>query len=213
LSRGRYTEDGVLARRAARSILRPYSKLLSTTISEAWATWNALGAAAPAARAQLGRLARAINLCDFIGTEVSKRFKTVHGCDVVWEFERPVLVFADGELRVRLGKSDLDAVRDPQNDRQLRMWGQADALAGRLPGMPSSTWAKCGYVLNSTETALARILVTCHLRSELQWKIDLLASASATTQAAAPIASAVVPPATIASASRSASETMRSSSS
>jgi hypothetical protein len=211
LSQGRYTADGVLARRAASRILRPYSKLLSITISEAWGTWHAFGADAPAARAQLGRMARAMNLSDFIRTQVSARFKTVRGCDVTWAYDRPVLVFAGGDLRVRLGKSDLDAVRSPQNGRQLSIWGQEDALAGRLPGGTSGTWAKCGYVLDPTETALARIVVTCHLEEELQWAIDLAASTSATAQAAAPMASSLVPPATIASASRSASETMRSS--
>lgn len=85
VARARYTHDGILARRAARRILRPYAGLLASVIFEAWATWNLLGTAAPTVRMQLGRAARAMNVSDFIKDQIIHRFHSVKGCNVVME--------------------------------------------------------------------------------------------------------------------------------
>jgi hypothetical protein len=201
----RYTRDGVLTRHAARRILRPYTKLLGITVFDAWQTWNQLGEAAPAIRLQMGRAARAMNVSDFINDEIRRRFAKVGGCAVTTEYGRHVLSFAGGDLKLRLGKVDLAAVAPPRNERQLRIWSQADATAVVLPGMPSGTWAKCGYLLDLTETCLAGLYVVCDMNGAHAWVLDLPMPLSRPTAASqtTPLQTSTVPPAKIASASPS----------
>ena len=156
MARARYTSEGILTRRAARRILRPYAGLLASVIFDAWETWNVLGAAAPLVRMQLGRTARAMNVSDFMKDQIVHRFDgSVKGCSVVMEYGRPVLTFADGDLKIRVGKIDLANIPSPRSERQLRIWKQADATSTMLERMPSGTWAKCGYALDRSETRVA----------------------------------------------------------
>lgn len=202
LQRPRYTNEGLLTRRAARRVLRPYAVLLSRVISDAWDTWHQLGAEAPAARMKMGRSARAITLADFIKDAVESRFARVRGCSVQMEYGRPVLVLASGDLRLRLGKIDLDQVPYPRNDRQLMIWSQAEAVANKLPFAPSGTWAKCGYVLDETETRVTTIVVKCDLDGALKWTLALpVPTASRLGTGTAPLVTPSVPSARIASAS------------
>lgn len=199
MAHARRTQDGILARRVARRVLRPYLKLLAIVIAEAWATWNQLGAAAPGVRMQLGRGARAIAVSDFIKDQIARRFERVGGCEVVFEYGRPVLVFASGDLKLRLGKVEPGIVPAPRNERQMRIWGQEDAALFTLPGMPSGTWARCGYVLDSTETAVESIQVLCEMNGEHKWDIAVPVPWSVTKNPT-PLTTTVVPPAKIASA-------------
>lgn len=201
MARSRYTHEGILTRQVARRILRPYKKLLGTVMYEAWATWNQLGHAAPGARVQMGRTARAMTVNDFIQDEVRRRFATVGGCTVTSEYGRYVLAFAGGDLKLRLGKVELGPVAPPRNDRQLRIWTQSDAIAPVLPGMPSGTWAKCGYVLDATETYLAGLHVVCDMNGSHEWVLGLpMPQAKPTTTTLVPLTTSTVPPAKIASA-------------
>ncbi|MDX3188620.1 hypothetical protein PV458_09475 [Streptomyces sp. MN03-5084-2B] len=201
--RARRTRDGILTRRTARRILRPYLKLLATVVFDAWETWNQLGAAAPSVRVQLGRGARAMTVSDFIKDQIVHKFTSVGGCEVVFEYGRPVLAFAGGDLKLRLGKIDLGVVPYPRNERQLRIWSQEDAVAHTLPAMPSGTWARCGYVLDATETAVAGIHVLCDMNGAHEWNIDLPVPLRAGTTVT-PLTTPVVQPAKIASATQPA---------
>lgn len=196
----RYTAHGVLTRRTARRILKPYAKLLATVINEAWTTWNRFGASAPDVRMQLGRSSRAFNISDFIKEAIVRRFRDVRGCEVVMEYGRPVLVLGGGDLKLRLGKINPDAVPRPQSERQWGIWRQDEAMACTLPGMPSATWAKCGYVLDDTETGLASISVTCDVEGTQVWILHLPIPMSRVDGTVTPLASSTVPPARISSA-------------
>jgi len=201
----RYTADGILSHKAARRILRPYAKLLASVIHEAWLTWHKLGTSAPEVRMKLGRSARAFNISDFIKDEVVRRLEKVGGCCVVMEYGRPVLVLANGDLKLRLGKINPTALARPQSDRQWMIWGQEEAVASRLPDMPSGTWATCGYILNDTETGLAGISVTCEFEGASAWTLRLPIPVTSLASTITPLTSTVVPPARISSAHTTAS--------
>jgi hypothetical protein len=113
-----------------------------------------------------------MNLSDFIKEQIVSRFRSVKGCSVVMEYGRPILTFAGGDLKIRLGKIDFANIPSPRNERQLRIWTQADATSPTLDEMPSGTWAKCGYVLDSTETRMAGIHVVCDMNGSQKWKLD-----------------------------------------
>lgn len=214
MAHARYTPEGILTRHAAKRILRPYGKLLGVVVFEAWETWKTLGAAAPAVRLQLGRAARAMNVSDFIKDRIVDRFAQVRGCVVTSEYGRPVLGFGGGDLKIRLGKIDLDSIPSPRNERQLRIWHQTDAIMPTLPGMPSGTWAKCGYTLDPTETHIAGISVVCDLNGAHKWVLDLpVPFVKQATAAPTLLTTANVPPAKIASARQSADSQRRQASS
>lgn len=200
MARDRYTREGILTRQAARRILRPYAKLLGTIVYEAWGTWNQLGTDAPGVRVQMGRMARAITVNDFIQDQIRRRFAEVGGCKATIEYGRHVLVFAGGDLKLRLGKVDLGAVLPPRNERQLSIWCQSDAIASVLPGMPSGTWAKCGYVLDATETSLTGLHVVCDMNGSHEWVLDLpMPLATPAVAVPTPLTTSTVPPAKITS--------------
>jgi hypothetical protein len=179
-------------------------KLLGAVVYEAWGTWNDLGTAAPGARVQIGRIARAITVNDFIQDQIRRRFVKVGGCMVTTEYGRHVLAFAGGDLKLRLGKVDLGVVSPPRNERQLSIWSQSDAIAPVLPGMPSGTWAKCGYVLDATETFLAGLHVVCDMNGSHEWVLNLpMPVAKPTVTAPTPMTTSTVPPAKIASSTPS----------
>jgi len=153
---------------------------------------------------QMGRTARAMNVSDFINGQISRRFAKVGGCAVTTEYGRHMLAFAGGDLKLRLGKVELAAVAPPRNERQLRIWSQADATASILPGMPSGTWAKCGYVLDTTETYLSGIHVVCDVNGTHEWVLDLpIPLPQPAVAAPTPLVTSSVPPAKIASATPS----------
>lgn len=200
----RYTQEGILSRKAARRILRPYAKLLALVVHEAWVTWHHLGASAPDVRRKLGRSSRAFNISDFIKDEVIRRFQKVGGCSVVMEYGRPVIVLANGDLKLRLGKINPTALAQPQSDRQWTIWGQEDAVVPRLLDGPSGTWATCGYDLNDTETDLAGISIVCELEGRVAWTVPLRMPVTSVASRPTPITTTSVPPAKISSAQTSA---------
>jgi len=204
VGRARYTREGILTRRAARRIQRPYAGRLASVIFEAWETWNALGTAAPAVRMKLGRTARAMNVSDFIKVQIIDHFNSVKGCSVVMEYGRPVLTFAGGDLKIHLGKIDLSRISPPRNDRQLRIWTQADATSPALDEMPSGTWAKCGYVLDSSETSVRGIHVVCNMDGAQKWVLDFpVPLPRPSTAGSTPLATSEITPAKIVSANQS----------
>jgi hypothetical protein len=79
---------------------------------------------------------------------------------------------AGGELQVRFKKLDRHLlIGAPTTDQQLAL--AYHQLAPPLPGMPSPTVITAGYVLNDTETALARIVAVCHYGADVHYSIDL----------------------------------------
>lgn len=201
----RYTADGVLTRQAARRIVRPHAKLLATVINESWMTWSAMGIAQPDVRAKIGASARAFNVADFIKHEAAWRFKEVGGCTLTMPYSRPVLTLGGGDLLLKFGKISLEPGIKPRTARQLEIFNQDAAASSRLPDTPSATWAKCGYLLDPTETTLVSVTVTCEQEGVRLWQLHLPVSAPKAMRSVTPMVSSSVPPARISSAHTPAS--------
>lgn len=198
MARTRYLPSGVLAKPAAARILRRYEGLLARCVLHAWDQWSAIGAAAPAARAEMDRGTRASALNNFMCREADRLFSALRNVGVYEEYGQKVFIFASGDLRLTFHKVALTAVPTPQSDRQLDIWSQDDATGSRsgnrpIPGTGSGTWVECGYVLDSTETRITDIVVRCSTEGTVDWVIDIPMSvrrptSSTATAAAAPAA-------------------------
>lgn len=196
----RYRPDGIMTRQAARRIVRPHAKLLGLVLHDAWQAWCQFGAVQPDLRARLGSSARAFDLADFIKYEMIRRFTKVGGCQLDMPYGRPELALADGELRMKFGKINLDPASRPTTDRQLSIYFQEDAVAARLPDMPRVTWVKCGYLLDPSAAALLGALVTCEQDGVRLWQLSLPLPAVQNVTQVAGLSVASVPPAKISSA-------------
>ena len=161
-----------MPRRRAHRIVRQYEVLLGLVLADAWGDWCELGLRAPVQRGRLGRSSRAFDVSDFILEHVRRRFAGVGGVSIVMEYGRPMLVLADGLVKVRFKKLDPKlGVSVTANTRQANLG--LHLLPPMLPGMGQPTVLTVGYILDSTETRIARALVVCHVRRRVHYSIDL----------------------------------------
>ncbi len=206
----RYRSDGLLAKRTARRMTTPYAPLMSDVVRAGWNEWTQLGVRAPATRMKIRRLGRAVDVCDFMTFEALKAFGGVGGCEITRESNQTVLTFGDGELRVSFNKIDPGRLPKPRSGRQLRIFYQDDVRAPVMPGMPQVTWARCGYVLDPTETGIDRVVLVCFQRGVPAWVIDLPERAAKVTALSAtsvvPLATRALPAPKIASAAPQTAE-------
>jgi len=190
VARPRYRSDGLLTRRTARRLTSPYTSILSDIVRGAWDDWTEVGKLAPGVRMRNRRLGRAVNLWEYMMSEAADALSGVGGCEIEKESQQTVLTFGDGELRVTFNKINPKRLRKPRSGRQLAIFRQDDVRSQVLPGMPRATWAKCGYVLDSTETKIERVVLACFRSGDPAWVIDLAERAA---RVAAPSATVVVP--------------------
>ena len=185
-----------MPRRRARRVVRRYEGLLAQVLADAWADWQEIGNHAPVQRGRLGRGARAFDVSDFISHHAKTRFARIGGVTVVSEYGRPLLVLADGLIKIRFKKLDYKfAVSTSKTQRQQMLALQG--LQPTLPGMGKPTLLTVGYVLNSAETAIAKIVVVCHLKQDVKYVIDLPTphrAAAPVVPIAAASSAGVVPP-------------------
>ncbi len=193
----RHRPDGLLTRRTARRLTRPYALVLSDAVAQAWGTWTLLGQLAPEVRMQIRPLGRAVDLWEFMTSEASRRFEKIKGCEIDRESNQTVLTFGGGDLRVTFNKIDPKRIPKPRTARQLKIFYQEDARVPVIPGMPRVTWAKCGYLLDRTETQIQRIVLACYQDGDTAWAIDLptraVRPAIQRASSVVPLATSVVP--------------------
>ncbi|WP_322770021.1 hypothetical protein [Frankia sp. Cr1] len=190
----RHRIDGLLSRRTARRVIRPHALLMADVVYAAWDTWVDFGQKAPDVRMKLRSLGRAVDVYEFMGFEIANRFDKVRGCEVTNEDGQTVLTFGGGELKASFNKIDLGGVSKPTTARQLRIFSQADLQEEVLPSMPRVTWARCGYVLDPTETQIARAVLHCTIDGKTAWTIDLPSRAVKPITPPAPLPTPLVMP-------------------
>jgi hypothetical protein len=197
----------VLRERAVQRIVRPYGRLLSTVVHEAWTDWQSLAADGERARirSQIGASARAFNVHDFMKSHARRRLNGVRGIDVDSEGQCFDLSLAGGELQLALGRVRPEFPRSrPRTRRQRARWYQVDATPATLLEGAGVTYAKLGYVLDATETAIASVVLGCWVQRTVLWCFALPAPVlvTATPGIVVPtnLTSAAVPTSHIASA-------------
>lgn len=162
----------LMPRARARRILRRYEGLLADAVNTGWNRWERVGAAAAIERGQLRGGSRASMISDWIAADAAARFVNIGGASVVYSYRRPRILLAGGELQVRFKKLDQHLrIGTPTTGQQLAL--AYHQLAPSLPGMPSPTVITAGYVLNDTETDLARIVAVCHYGADVYYSVDL----------------------------------------
>lgn len=171
--RRRYARNGLISRRSAQRILRPYLHLLGEAMDGAVKDWRALGdtAEGAAARSKIRSGTKASNIHDFIKHEVLRRTDGVGGMTSNLHGQLLTARFADGELNMSFGKLP-DRNRRPKSANKFRIWRQAEALDA-LPGTNRTTWLHCFYELDAAGSQLRRVVIRCMLFGRPQWTIEV----------------------------------------
>jgi hypothetical protein len=135
-------------------------------MSTAWKKWESIP---PNLRVELNTRARANCVSSFIAFNAESLFRKIPGATII-PSRGMILVGVDGKILLRFKKLDSDKRYRNILTRQQRMF----ALHQELPGMPAkASVLVVGYLLNTTETGVEAVLVTCTNGTRLEFFFDV----------------------------------------
>lgn len=153
-------------------LVREHLPRFGEVLTRAWDRYDLLREGHAAAMSQASASSRGMLVSDFTREPAHAVFGKVAGARVDDRFRRPWVNLDGGRVQVRFRKLTSSLLLCPSDS------DRATALAYHLgdpafPDMPVATVLTAGYVLDSAESALARLALVCHFGRPVHFAIPI----------------------------------------